>query len=251
MICSSSLHNPHLIYTQALKNNLFIHEDGSVIEIHNDATEGKKSSGKSPQKKTTKKIKTKLVACGECEGCLKKACKNCDACSRKKRCSKRACSNIKRVPITDDVKTNGQKSNGSDDEAEDQSRQKTPRIRIRVGKSASSNKRKATEDVYDEEPESELSQDASSRKKARVSNGKRSSRSPATSDQSDTGEDEYDEMFDIPKLQTECEAVTKASFEDARNNMTKHGPWHLPSSLKSNDSSFKEVAKITLLNISK
>lgn len=212
-----------------------------MIEIHDDAAEGKKNRGKSPQKTTTKKVKTKLVACGECEGCLKKACKNCDACSRKKRCSERKCSNVKRVPITDDKKSNGQKNSGTDDELEDKSKHKTPRIRIRVGKSASSNKRKATEDVSDEEPE----------KKARLSNSKRSSRSPATSDQSDMEGDGYDEMFDIAKLENECEAVTKASFEDARNNMTKHGPWHLPTSLESNGNSFKEVAKITLINISK
>ena len=233
----------------ALKNNLFIHEDGSVIEIHDDATE-KKRKGKSPQKSAKKKEKTKLVACGECEGCLKKACKKCDACKRRKRCSLRACSDIRRIVISDEKTSNGKKNESDNEEEGDQSQRKTPKIRLRVG---SSKKRKAAssqdDDDEEEEPESGGQQNTSSRKRARVSNGRRSSRSPAASE--DEGEDDYDEMFDIETLEAKHKDLNEASFSEARNNMTLHGPWHLPPALESNDASFKEVAKITLINISR
>jgi hypothetical protein len=56
-----------------LKNNLFIGDDGAVIEIHDDATDVKKKrkAGKGndvPRNSPKRKEKTKLIACGECEG---------------------------------------------------------------------------------------------------------------------------------------------------------------------------------------
>lgn len=231
----------------AMKNNLFISEDGSVIEIHDDATE-KKRRGKSPQKKNEK---TKLVACGECEGCLKKACKKCDKCKRKKRCSLRTCSNIRRVAISedDDKKSKRDKDESDDEESDVAKESKTPRIRIRV---SSSKKRKATpsqDEDTDEEPESGGSQNESSRKRARLSNGRRRSRSPVASE--DEQEEDYDEMFDIKSLEAKQKDLKEASFSEARDNLIQNGPWHLPTNLESNDASFKEVAKITLINISR
>ena len=235
-----TLMRPKLLKEAALKNNLFIHEDGSVIEIHNDAVEKKRQrNGKSPQKTIKKKQKVKPVACGECEGCLMKSCKKCDACKRRKRCDQRVCSNIKRIVISDEVI--------DEDEEGEKSKPKTPRITLRVGKSSSSKKRKATP-LEDDDDEEEVSQSAPSGKRARLSNGRRS---PAASEQSDVEEDEDGEMFDIEKLESKSIDVRKGSFQQARDNMTLHGPWHLPPSLASNEKGFREVAKITLANISK
>lgn len=234
-----------------MKNNLFIHEDGSVIEVHDDATDGKRKRGKSPQKSPNKKKqKTKLVACGECEGCLKKACKKCDACKRKKRCSLRKCSNIKRVVISDGKESNGKNNDESDEDVEDEVEPKTPRIRIRVGKSSTSKKRKATpkQDEDGDEPESGDSQNASSRKRARLNNGRRS---PAVSEQSGEDDEQLDEMFDIETLEEKYNELSKATFEEARNNFTLHGPWRLPTDLESNSAAFKEIAKTTLINITR
>ena len=117
-----TLMRPKLLKEAALENNLFIHEDGSVIEIHNDAVEKKRQrSGKSPQKTMKKKQKIKPVACGECEGCMKKSCRKCDACKERKRCSERVCSNIKRIVISNDVI--------EEDNEGEESKTKTPRIR--------------------------------------------------------------------------------------------------------------------------
>jgi len=242
---------PKLLKEAALKNNLFIHEDGSVIEIHEDAAEGKKKrGGKSPQK-VTKTVKIKRIACGECEGCLKKACKNCDACKGKKRCSLRTCSNIKRIVISDDTKANGKKEDDSDDEEVEEGKEsKTPRIRIRVGKSSSTKRKTSSKDKDDDDdaPESEGSQNASSRKRARQSNGRQSNRSPM--DEEKLVQNDDDDMFDIENLQTKYEELSEASFTEARNNLMQYGPWRLPTALESNNASFKEVAKITLNNIS-
>lgn len=96
-----TLNRAKLLKEAALKNFLFIGDDGTVVEVHDDsADKGKKGKkGASPKKsksKSTPKSKSKpkpvggkLIQCGECEGCQTKACKKCDKCRSKKRCSKR------------------------------------------------------------------------------------------------------------------------------------------------------------------
>lgn len=201
-----------------------------MIEIHDDDTEKKRKRG-SPQKIGQMKKKTKLVACGECEGCLTKACKKCDACKRKKRCSLRKCSDVRRIPIADvREKSNGKKDNNDEESGGEEGSK--PRIRISLGK-----KRKSRDDD-DNDEEIDSSQNSSSRKKAR--------RSPAPSDDE---EDDYNEMFDIELLDSKQKDLKGASFLDARENLTMHGPWRLPKALASNPAGFKEVAKITLSNI--
>jgi hypothetical protein len=248
-----------------LKNNVFIHEDGSIIEIHEDVTDAKKKSGDKAKdganKSPKKKEKTKLVACGKCEGCQKKACKKCDACKRKKRCMLRACSSVKRVVFVPSEKTPGHvekddSDEGSDHETPPAEPKGTPRIRLRVllgNKSSSSKKRKLTPHQEANENESEIvgAKVTSSRKRARLSNGRRSARSPVPTEQSDEESDDYDEMFDVPKIEAAYKKLNGASFIDARNNFVLRGPWRLPKALESNESSFKEVAKITLINISR
>lgn len=248
-----------------MKNNLFIHEDGSVIEIHDDAMDTKKKTGSKAKdgaaKSPKKKEKTKLVACGKCDGCQKKACKKCDACKRKKRCLLRACSNVKRVVFVSSEKTPGRMKENDSDEGSDQETppaepKGTPRIRLRVllgNKSSSSKKRKITvhQEANENESESGGTKVTSSRKRARLSNGRRNTRSPVFTQQSDEESDDYDEMFDVNKIEAAHKKLNGASFIDARNNFVLRGPWRLPKALESNESSFKEVAKITLINISR
>jgi hypothetical protein len=257
-----TLMRPKLLKEAALKNNLFIGEDGAVIDIHDDATDAKKKKNGSPKKKE-KKEKTKLVACGECDGCSKKACKKCDACKRKKRCSERRCTNVKRILISSDKKPNPPPRDNSEDESTEESNaatefKSTPRIRLRVTVTASSSsKRKIppSNDGNDGGSENGDVEVASSRKRPRreTNSGKRSSRSPAVSEQDEDMEDgECDDLFNLAKLEADYNKLKGgASFEDARKNFMLYGPWRLPKALEKKESSFKEVAKITLINISR
>lgn len=220
-------------------------------------SQAKEGATKSPKKKE----KTKLVACGKCDGCQKKACKKCDACKRKKRCLLRACSNVKRVVFVSSEKTPGRIKKNDSDEGSDQETppaepKGTPRIRLRVllgNKSSSSKKRKISlhQEANENESESGGTKVTSSRKRARLSNGRRNTRSPVVTHQSDEESDDYDEMFDVSKIEAAHKKLNGASFIDARNNFVLRGPWRLPKALESSESSFKEVAKITLNNISR
>ena len=65
-----TLMRPKLLKEAAVKNSMFICEDGTVVNVHDD-----------PKSKSPKKPQGKLVACGECEGCKTKACKKCEKCT--------------------------------------------------------------------------------------------------------------------------------------------------------------------------
>merc|ERR1712194_968432 len=79
----------------------------------------------------------------------------------------------------------------------------------------------------------------SARKKPRRSDAKASPKSD------DESEDE--EMFNVEKHQSDYDRLDD-SFASARQNVTQRGPWRLPVAIQSK---FKDVAKITLRNISK
>ena len=64
-------------------------------------TKGASSSAQTKKKQP----KGKLVACGECEGCKRRACKKCMKCTGtpRKRCIKRPCSNPRREVLGENV----------------------------------------------------------------------------------------------------------------------------------------------------
>jgi hypothetical protein len=185
----------------------FLYFSGSIIEVVAEKKRGKKVDS------TLEKSKGKLVACGECIGCKKKACKKCKNCTAtpKKRCVQRKCTDVRRVD--------------GDDEAETKTK---PRIHIKLP-SDGSTKKKAGDKFSEEEP---------AKKKSRRSKG-------GARDSLD--EEETEEMFDVEKLQAE-EAELDGTFRDARNHYTKRGSWYLPPKL---DSKFKQLAHIVLSNMSK
>ncbi len=238
---AQTLDRPKLLKEAALKNNFFIGEDGAVIDVDDDVKKKGGRKSKAAPLPTKPKKKGKLVACGECEGCLTKACKKCPSCKKKKRCDLRACSDVRRV-YPDEVeakkKRGGSKKDDSDESEEDEESKK-PKVRIKL----SAKKRKATKD--DDEKDGE---DAPTKKKARRSNGASKRRSNAGSDVPEDDDEPYDEMFDVEKLEEEQSELKDASFDDVRNHVTSLGPWRLPAAL---ESEFKEVATITLSNLSK
>ncbi len=204
-----------------------------------DVDKGKKSI---PHKKTVK-----LIACGQCEGCKRKACKKCEACTGtpRKRCIHRVCTNIRRATETGKASSNGKRVAHDDRSNGDENGQEMhkPRIRLKLSsgkkspstelRAAPGKKRKATPQKTIDRPT----------KKSRTSSAKRAS--PSSSDESD--EDEEETMFDVNQLQSEYDNLD-GTWEAARDFFVKFGVWRLPRVI---ESKFEEVAKITLTNISK
>lgn len=206
--------------------------------MHDD-TEGKK--GKSP-----KKPEGKLVACGNCEGCNTKACKKCDKClsKPKKRCALRKCTDMRRVPAKDDTKKKKKKrgrpkkeetvDEDSDDGDGSADGKPKPKIRIKLSaKTESAAEKKQTK-----------KRKATPQKSAENGNSRKK---PRRSPEGYGADDKEDEMFDVDTLQFEHDELD-GTWEASRNFATKHGPWRLPESI---ESEFKEVAKLTLINLSK
>mmetsp|Transcript_4601 Transcript_4601/g.10378 ORF Transcript_4601/g.10378 Transcript_4601/m.10378 type:complete len:2557 (+) Transcript_4601:190-7860(+) len=245
-----TLMRPQLLKEAALKNFLFICDDGNVIHVHDDAADkGKKGKKDSSPKKAT----GKLVACGKCEGCKRKACKKCDKCMGKKRCAQRTCTNTWRVEAKDDKKSSNKrgtpKKGTADNNLNDGAEVRKPRIRLRLSsaKSAAAESSAGSEkkQVRKRKATPQKTENGNARKKSRRSNAK-ASPSSSSSDGSDE-EEEEEEMFDVDTLQSEYDKLD-GTWEAARVFSTKCGPWRLPAEI---ESKFKDVATITLSNISK
>ncbi|KAL7543718.1 hypothetical protein ACHAXR_013003, partial [Thalassiosira sp. AJA248-18] len=240
-----TLMRPKLLKEAALKNNLFIGDDGSVVEVRDDSSKGKNSP---------KKAKGKLVACGDCEGCKRRACKKCEACigTPKKRCLKRNCTNTRRVEAKNDAKSSSKRERatkkGAEDDAEDGNATpevRKPRIRLRLSsaKSAAADSSAGSEKKQGRKRRAtpQKADNGNAKKRSRRSNAKSS---PSSSEASD---EEEEEMFDVEKLQSEHDQLD-GTFSSARQNFTQRDPWRLPAEI---ENKFKDVAKITLSNVSK
>lgn len=256
------------------------HLSGTIFEVHDDsAGKGKKGKSSPKKQKAPSKPKGRLVECGECEGCLQKACKKCDKCRSKKRCINRTCANMRRVEKKDAKKspsrskrsTPKKDDEGSEDDTDTPEVRNKPRIRIRVSAA------KAAAASADSDKKEGKKRRATPQKSEGGNARKRSRRStPRSSPNSSDDDEEENEMFDVDKIQSEFDELDD-SFVSARQNfvqrgkwqihtvhtrstpsltfyclfvgnITYAGPWTLPSQIKKN---FKEVAKITLVNISK
>lgn len=135
----------------------------------------------------------------------------------------RVTEDTKKKPGRPKKKSKKEDEDGSGDDNDDKDESK-PRIKIKMPqeKKQASKKRKAGTPSKEE--------NGNTKKKAR--------RSP--------GEEEVDEMFDVDTLQAEHDALQ--TWQASRNSVTKLGPWRLPSEI---ESEFKEVGKLTLINLSK
>jgi len=260
-----TLMRPKLLKEAALKNNLFICEDGSILEVRAESKkeqakketqlkrkEAKKTKQDSPPRKA--KPKAKLKACGKCEGCKTKACKKCDACKAKKRCRQRTCLNIQRIEVNADTEcqparkrslpekqTGDDKSNGGTGATTEAVRK--PRIRIRVSsaKKATAESNVGLENEQEKKRKATPQKTESARKKPRRSDAKTSPKSNHESHAAN------EEMFNVKKQQSEYDELD-GSFASARQHLIQRGPWRLPRSI---ESKFKDVAKMTLCDISK
>ena len=218
-------------FANNLKSLITVSSSGTGLHVHED---------KEDKKKSPAKPKGKLVACGECEGCKRKACKKCDKCTAKpkKRCALRICTDMRRVPDKEDKKKSGKKrgkkkkKKGSDDEdsasGEEESK---PKIRIKLSASKAGTDKKKPAKKRKATPKKEPEENGNAKKKAR--------RSPS--------DEEEDEMFNVDSLQAKHDSLEQ-TWQTAREFATKLGPWRLPPEV---ESEFKEVAKLTIINLAK
>jgi len=198
-----ALMRPKLLKKAAMDNNLFLSEDGTILEVHSDdegkgekekrREHGDKDEKKIPRKKRARKkmetgspevlerVRTpgsRLVRCGECDGCKREDCGECVACQDKRKfggkgtlkqgCHRRHCNNMKEQitnkPIPrkkskrnvsrdaegedhkeetrkeDDDSTTFTKNNKDEDISASTPKKKRPRIRITLSVNGSSSK---------------------------------------------------------------------------------------------------------------
>jgi len=205
-------------------------------------------------RKPAKKPTGKVVFCGECEGCKRKACKKCNKCMSKRRCVKRVCTNT-RVAEAESSGNVGPKKGGKYDkdssDGSDEQETAKPKIRIRISSGTNAAKSSAKKQASKRKATPQKTENGNARKKAKLSNAKASpSSSSSSSDGSDDeqeDEEELEEMFDVVRLQSESEKLD-GTWEAARTFSTKLGPWRLPAEI---ELKFKDVARITLSIMSK
>jgi len=118
-----TLMRPKLLQKAAMEHNLFLAEDGSVIDVYSDheqddedeerkdigkeKPEGKKSGKKKSLKIKVKAKKKKVVRCNKCVPCRREDCGECKSCQDKKKfggsgvlkqpCIHRKCENLNKV----------------------------------------------------------------------------------------------------------------------------------------------------------
>ena len=129
------------------------------------------------------------------------------------------------------------------EKSEDEAEVRKPKIRIRLS-AAKSGKERST--GSSEKKQGKKRKATTTPQKTENGNARKKSRrsTPGSSDGSD---DEEDEMYDVETIQSEHDALA-GTWEETRDFATKLGPWRLPAQI---ESKFKDVAKITLIAISK
>jgi len=119
---NQALLRPSFLKKAAMEHNLFIAEDGGVLDVYSDVEDnyeddnkehGKKDKKKGGKKRThpviptkTKKNLKKLGRCHKCEACLKEDCGECEPCKDKKKFGgkgklKQSCINRRCNKLTD------------------------------------------------------------------------------------------------------------------------------------------------------
>jgi hypothetical protein len=248
-----ALMRPNWLRDAAMKNNLFLAEDGSVLEIlDDDKKKSKKNEDGTPKKRRRRKG----------------AVDDDPAAIKKKRKRKSGASEIEVEEEEDDVPLASMKK-------------KKPRIKISLGGdgaetgTAQKKKRRRSRADDDEEEEEEAadvgdedvdlstpiprkkrgrpfgSKNKSTEKKTRKKKGK-AEEEESVEDEAEVEEVEEEddglEYLDISLWKTEREALD-GSFEAAKTHFYQRGDWSLPSELKPNK--FKDVALGTLNKMDK
>eukprot|EP00980_Cylindrotheca_fusiformis_P029577 scaffold23539_cov137-Cylindrotheca_fusiformis.AAC.2 len=251
-----ALMRPNLLRAAALKNDLFLAEDGTVFEILDD---DKKNKDGTPKKRKRRRKK------GE-DGEADEAADG-KASARKKRGKK---------------SSSTAEADGSEDEGEESDtplsqmktkKKKGPRIKISMGDKGENKKkgkkRARTEDDDETEAEDDSVETPRPKKRGRkAKTPKADSEKPKrkgpkkkkpvadedeTMEDTEVAEEEEDSKSDIifldPAAWKKDREALGNTFAEARAHFCKEGPWKFPSSL--DPSSFDEVALITINKLSK
>jgi hypothetical protein len=259
-----ALMRPHLLRTAAMKHDLFLAEDGSVLHVvdDKDATKGRKrtrrgsADGEETFEEALEALKSKKKKGKKgprVEEIMELGVDDDDvpltSMKKKKprikinlREAKNAAKKVQEGMPAEIVDDNAEVAEEDTAVSADRKRKprksstgtKKPTPAKRKGKTRAA--RKEEEDDADEFPETR-------RTPGRPRTARKSSGSNGTID---NGGAEY---LDVPLLKKEREEMSDSSFNSARTLFTKRGPWVLPDPLESDK--FKDVATITIKKIEK
>jgi hypothetical protein len=267
------LERPSLLIESALENNLFIAEDGNVIDIYADDEEDEATNGDNTRQKKDKKAKVvseknkkpkkKLARCLECPACVQEDCGKCENCKDKKKfggsgklkksCINRECENLqeqkptqgrpkKKKPVDDEESDNENFNEENDDNIDKALSAKKPkRLRLSLGKKSDNSnetripkKRKKAKKKLDE---NNLSDGEIDEQVDDHKNKKRKTESP----QNYKGVGST--YLSIDALRKKQKSLD-GSFEAARSNFLLFGKWELPADIP--DETFEIIAKNTI-----
>lgn len=138
-----ALMRPTVLKNAAMKHNLFLAEDGSVLEVYSDGEGEKDDVDRKEKKRKRRRRKTdsqdepteskkdvvsgaaRLLRCKQCDGCRRSDCGECVACldkpafggkgTLKQGCVQRQCTNMKEIAATNSVKKRSRKRGRSAD----------------------------------------------------------------------------------------------------------------------------------------
>lgn len=230
---------PKMLMDAADKHNLFIAEDGTVFDLHDDEKGGGKTDKKksSKGKKAAKGKKKRFVRCKECDACKREDCGECEGCltmakfggdgKTKSSCKNRKCENPQERPPKDD-----------DDEDE-----KPKKKKGRKGRASAAAAADATGSDSEQSGGESAAAASSSKKKPRIKiSAPKSRKRKSRGDGADATV-----HLDAKALQKDRQALDD-SYDAAKVHYTNRGPWKLPDNLADK---FDVIAKQVLVKMDK
>lgn len=227
---------PSFLREAAMEQNLFLSEDGAAIDVYSDdegnnhpsgMVEGDITRKRRGRKPGPKKDVKKWTRCNECQFCLKEDCRECIACKDKKKyggsgtlkqsCVHRNCENLKEV-VVKAKRGRPPKENKGDSVLSKDGIDEKNHINIKLNGTG----KKSTSE--------------SSRIPKRRRKGEADDRSKGVGDFLDT------QFFETNRSKLD------GSYESAKLNFTKRGPWSLDASL---DEHFEQIVKTTVIIMKK
>ena len=261
-----ALMRPGLLRKAAMKNKLFLAEDGTALEVNSDG-EDDGDDKKSPKKKRKRKKKNGDDEGGDDESSLKVPRKK----SSKVRvvvCTQAMTLSLVRslyivLFVQSGKSSKSKKTKGAEEDSDDESDDealaslKKPRIKISLKKESRSKKSIVDSEAGDNGKTTKRKRKSESSKKLSRKRSKKSEGASKSSTPKDTptanenGNSESDDdsaaiYLDVDLWKTERKALDP-SFKAARAHFLKRGPWKLPSGV----GGFRQAARQTLVKMGK
>lgn len=248
---------PRILRDAAFHNNLFLAEDGSVLDIFDEPlSDNFEDDGK---KKNQNISKNRRLRCGKCVGCRQKDCGECSSCREKPKyggggtkaqsCLKRKCMNLKtpeekygkkrKQKVIDEAIKNGDVGKDVEHFAEETKPKKRGPKPKKEKLEASARKRRRKEDVS-QDAETDLNN--KSKSDLRKGNIEEKKLDVATTFKT------LLPHVNIEALDEEYKGVVPGSFEASLDFFTGRGAWEVPEEIKSK---WIDVARMVLQKVVK